>query len=64
VRIEAATGGEWRLTDGTSSMQIFPDQNEAQQAVNAINKYTLNRQCFVGRPDASFTFWLSEQENR
>ena len=59
VRIEPAGGGQFRLTDGVSSMLVFPNQTEAQQAVAAINHHRLNRQCFVGRPDASFTFWLS-----
>lgn len=59
VRIEPAGGGRWRLTDGASSLLVFPNQAEAQQAVTRINQYQLNRQCFVGRPDPSFTFWLS-----
>lgn len=59
TRIEPAGGGEWRLTDGVSSMLIFPNQTEAQQAIDVISKHELNRQCFVGRPNASFTFWLS-----
>lgn len=59
IRIEAAGGGQWRLTDGVSSIRMFPNQGEVQQAVDAINTYHLNRQCFVGRPDPSFTFWLS-----
>ena len=59
IRVEPATGGQFRLTDGVSSMLLFPNQAEAQEAVVAINHHRLNRQCFVGRPDASFTFWLS-----
>jgi hypothetical protein len=59
IQINPLSGGQWRLTDGTSSMLIFPNQTEAQKAVDVINYYRLNRQCFVGRPDASFTFWLS-----
>lgn len=59
VRIEPA-GGQFRLTDGVSSMLMFPNQEEGDEAVARINQYQLNRQCFVGRPDASFTFWLSE----
>ena len=58
VQIQPENGG-WLLTDGTSRMQVFPNQQEAQQALSAINKYSLNRQCYVGRPDPSFTFWLS-----
>lgn len=60
IRVEPTGSGEWRLTDGTSRMSVFPNQTEAQQAVDAINSYSLNRQCFVGRPGASFTFWLSD----
>lgn len=59
VRIEPDDGGQFRLTDGASRMLVFHDQTEAQQAVAAINHHRLNRQCFVGRPHASFTFWLS-----
>ena len=59
LRTEPAGGGRWRLTDGTSSLLVFPNQAEAQEAVARINQYQLNRQCFVGRPDPSFTFWLS-----
>jgi hypothetical protein len=60
IRIEPLSGGRWRLTDGTSSMLIFPNQTEAQQGVEVIKHYELGRQCFVGRPDASFTFWLRD----
>lgn len=54
-----AVGTQWRLTDGSSSMLIFPNNSEGQQAINAINRYRLNRQCFVGRPGPSFTYWLA-----
>lgn len=59
TRIESADSGQWRLTDGASRMLVFPNQAEAQQALDVINKHSLNRQCYVGRPDPSFTFWLS-----
>lgn len=59
VRVEAA-GSQWRLTDGRSSMVMFPNRSEADQAVAAIQRYNLNRQCFVGRPGASFTYWLAQ----
>lgn len=52
--------GRWRLTDGKMSLLIFPNQAEAQKAVDVIRHYQLNRQCFVGRPDPSFKFWLAE----
>jgi len=53
-------GGQFRLTDGASSMLMFPNELEAQQAVAAINHHRLNRQCFVGRPNPSFTYWLAD----
>ena len=59
IRIDPLSGGRWRLTDGALSLLVFPNQAEAQFAVDVINHYLLNRQCFVGRPDSSFTFWLS-----
>lgn len=53
-------GSQWRLTDGRSSMKMFPNNSEAQQAVDAINRHRFNRQCYVGRPGPSFTYWLAQ----
>jgi len=53
-------GNQWRLTDGRSSMKMFPNNSEARQALEAINRYRFNRQCFVGRPGPSFTYWLAQ----
>jgi subtilisin family serine protease len=55
-----SVGTQWRLTDGSSSMLMFPNNSEGQQAITAINRYRLNRQCFVGRPGPSFTYWLAD----
>ncbi|WP_213272746.1 S8 family serine peptidase [Hyphomonas sp.] len=53
-------GSQWRLTDGRSSMKMFPNNSEAQQALDAINRHRFNRQCYVGRPGPSFTYWLAQ----
>lgn len=55
-----AVGSQWRLADGQSSLVMFPNNSEGQQAIDAINRHRLNRQCFVGRPGPSFTYWLGQ----
>ena len=54
------SGSTWRAVDGDHWIASFPNQEEAQHALAVIRHYNLNRQCFVGRPDPSFTFWLAE----
>jgi hypothetical protein len=34
--------------------------NEARRAEEVIRHYRLNRHCFVGRPNPSMNYWLSE----
>ena len=51
---------QWLLYSGRSRMAIFPNKQEAEKALAIIQAYRLNRQCYVGRPDPSFRFWLSE----
>lgn len=54
-------GGQWKIVDGGHQMLAFgPRENEARQAEELIRHYRLNQQCFVGRPNASMTYWLSE----
>lgn len=55
-----AVGSQWRLTDGRSAMLMFPNHSEGQQAIDAIIRHRLNRQCYVGRPGPSFTYWLGQ----
>ena len=54
-------GGAWKVVDGSHWMLDFgPDQAAANQALAVIKKYHLNRQCFIQRPNAQMTYWLSE----
>lgn len=54
-----ADGDRWLLSSSNSRMLIFNEEDEARQSADVIRAYRLNRQCFVGRPNASFFFWLS-----
>jgi hypothetical protein len=54
-------GGQWKVVDGGHQMLAFGlREDEARRAEELIRHYRLNRQCFVGRPNASMTYWLSE----
>lgn len=51
-------GSQWLLTDGRSRMKLFEDRDEAERAVEIIQHYGMNDQCFIGRPDSSLEYWL------
>ncbi len=48
----------WALTDGRSIPLSSQSKSEMVQAKGIIKKYGLTKQCFVGRPNAPFAFWL------
>lgn len=35
-----------------------PNESEAQEALNIILHYRMDKQCFMGRPDPSLEYWL------
>lgn len=50
--------GSWRVVEGNMSMLAFGDkQDEAELSVRIIQFYKFDKQCFVGRPDASLKYW-------
>ena len=51
-------GANWALTDGRSIPLSSQKKSEMVQAKGIIKKYGLSKQCFVGRPNAPFAFWL------
>jgi hypothetical protein len=53
------TTGQYRMVDGNMAMVLFPNKEEAFRAVEIVKSYKLNSQCFIGRPNPSFTYWLS-----
>ncbi|MDA9008872.1 hypothetical protein N9K16_02810 [Alphaproteobacteria bacterium] len=57
LSIRHDSGGRWLLTDGGSRMETFPNKKEAKMGLAVIKKYGFTKQCFVGRPDPSFSYW-------
>lgn len=52
----SSAGGMWRMVDGNHAMFIFPNQAEAEKAVQIVKHYGFNQSCFVGRPDPSMSY--------
>ncbi len=49
--------GRWKIVDGSHWMFDFgASRAEAEQAYRIIKKYGFRYSCFVGRPDASFSY--------
>ena len=50
-------GGRWKIVDGSHWMFDFGNkEGEARRSLRVIKHYNINRSCFVGRPDPSFTY--------
>ncbi len=54
-------GSQFLLTDGRSRMKMFPSRALAERGVAILRHYDMNSQCFVGRPDPSVEYWLTDQ---
>lgn len=53
--------GSWKLVQGSMWMlDAGPNKAEMDKAKAIVQHYSLNRQCFVGRPDPSLSYWLSD----
>ncbi len=50
-------GGRWLMADGNNRLYMFPNRQEAEQALAVIRKYGFSRTCYVGRPDPSMTYF-------
>lgn len=60
ARVENARG-RWKITsNGMWLLDFNNSKAEAQKALKVINHYNLNSQCFVGRPNASLSYYLSD----
>lgn len=57
VDIEAS-GSDYVVVDGSTSLMVFPELVEAQDAVELIQFYEYTNMCFVGRPDPGMEYWL------
>ncbi|WDI32579.1 hypothetical protein PUV54_05145 [Hyphococcus flavus] len=55
----ARRNGSWKLIQGNMWMlDAGSNRNEMTRARDIVKRYGLNKQCFVGRPDASLHYWL------
>lgn len=50
-------GSKWLLTDGRSRMKMFNSAREAWTALGTILKHGFKKQCYVGRPNPSFSYF-------
>ncbi len=56
--------GSWKIVQGSMWILDFgSNMCQALQAYRIIRHYGLNRQCFVGRPRASFHYWLKGNQS-
>jgi|GEM_PF-1652509 len=52
------SGGSYKLAEGGMWLADFGgNEAEADKALQIIQHYSMDAQCFVGRPDASLTYW-------
>lgn len=50
--------GQWLIAQGRESLLGFgSERDEARRALRLIKKYHFTRQCFVGRPEPSFSYF-------
>lgn len=53
--------GRWKVMDGKNWLLDYgQDRGAADQAVNIIHSYGLNRECFVLRPHVTMQYWLEQ----
>lgn len=53
----------WKLVFGTLWLKDFGDnEQEARRALQIIQHYGMNKQCFVGRPDPSLEYYLAADD--
>lgn len=52
-------GGRWKIeVDGVWLLDFADSKSEAEQALDVMQHYGFNTQCFVGRPQPSMEFYL------
>lgn len=53
----------WKIVEGDHWILDFDRQeNEARQSINIIRKYSFDHICFVGRPNASMTYFTTDKK--
>lgn len=60
----AQVQGRWKLVDGSMWMLDFDNkQSDALRSEEIVKHYNLDKQCFIGRPGPSFTYWLVDNQS-
>lgn len=60
----ANVGGRWKIVVGNMWLKDFGgNRNEANRALRVLNHYRMNKQCFVGRPDPSLEYYLTDNRS-
>lgn len=58
----AKKNGNWKLVQGSMWMlDAGANKSEMTRAKTIVQHYGMNKQCFVGRPDASLEYWLTNE---
>lgn len=65
TQVEAKlVNGNWTVVQGNMLMVNFgSNQANCQKAVSVIKYYKMNSQCFVGRPNPPFQYWLANGQS-
>jgi hypothetical protein len=59
ISVANPTGSSWKVVQGSMWMlDAGPNRAEMETAKAIIQRYGMNRQCFVGRPGPSLEYWL------
>ena len=60
----ARKNGRWKLVQGNMwILDAGPNRNEMLRARQIVQRYGLNKQCFVGRPNPSLRYWLTDNKS-
>jgi hypothetical protein len=60
LRVQRFAGTQWKVVDGAKPLLDFgPSQDNAFRAHDVIKHYGMNRQCWVGRPQAVMQYYLA-----
>ncbi len=58
IEVQASDGGKYKIVDGNNLIRTFDNLENAKKARDIIQFYGFTEQCFVGRPDPPFSYWL------
>ncbi|MEY7850146.1 twin-arginine translocation signal domain-containing protein [Natrarchaeobius sp. A-rgal3] len=60
VQIDEVSGNRWRISSGHVGLLVFDEKENAEKATEVIEQYGFTSICFIGRPDPSMTYWLTD----